>query len=123
MEGVMSDFKSQQEIWQYLIDGGKVCPIDSLPGSFFTFDHGFISNEDESITECSFHHPHKWKKYIEPKKKKVITLYSYIYTTRVFGEVTAKQTCWTSRPWRDLKCHPGEKLLSIESKEIEVDDE
>ena len=113
----MSDFKSQQEIWQYLIDGGKVCTIDSKPGEFLTFNGGFISSEGGEITECGFFRSHNWKKYIEPKKKKVITLYRYTYI--INGEI--EQTRWLSTPKYPYASE--DKIIKTESKETEVDDE
>lgn len=54
----MNHFKTQQEIWKYLVDGGTVIHID---GSIVKFQNGRVN--------YSFDGPSNWNTYIEPVAK------------------------------------------------------
>ncbi len=72
-------FKTQQEIWKYVADGGVVINVNS--GKVLKFENGFM--------ECVyiFAHPDMWKPYIEPKviTKTKVWCWEKIYRGTTFG--------------------------------------
>lgn len=56
----MSHFKTQQEIWKYVADGGAVVHDNGRVAKFI---------DGEMITNYSFDYPESWKPHIEPVPK------------------------------------------------------
>lgn len=100
----MSDFKTQREIYEHLVSGGKVKA--DINGEIVSFDSsGILTNQKY------FHIPGDWQKYTEHKKLKVIKLYRY---TCVDSSGWIYQTNW-------INGKPSDTLLKTEEKEIEVE--
>jgi hypothetical protein len=63
----MSDFKTTAEIWQYLLDGGKVT-LHYWPAiRYIHIVDGFVVTDRGGKDEESFCAPVSWSKYQEPK--------------------------------------------------------
>lgn len=68
-----NSFKTQQEIWQYVLEGGKV--RSKVSNNIYYFKDGFLTkhnleNKDnrEHATELHLRKADQWEKYVEPPK-------------------------------------------------------
>lgn len=113
-------FKSQKEIWEHLIAGGKVAIKESCCAPLFLSDKGELRSEHGPALDHSFSDFADWQIYQEPKLKRKITLYRYTYE---FGASCkgVEQSSWSDSSWGDVYSGTSRKLLMTESKEIEVD--
>lgn len=62
----MNHFKTQQEIWKYLADGGSVVNAYKHFGLIFRFVDGELNHPDFDVDFSNYEH---WSPYIEPVKK------------------------------------------------------
>ncbi len=60
----MTDFKTQQEIWKWLVEGGKVVYVDIVLGMKDGQLWNFNLNQG---TNASMDNPEDWRKYTEPQ--------------------------------------------------------
>ena len=65
----MSHFKSQQEIWEYLIAGGKVIRKANPPDIHCFVNGNLCFYRTGNPSYLSFDFPSAWLPYTEPKKK------------------------------------------------------
>lgn len=119
-------FKSQKEIWEHLIADGKIIAngefIASINGE------GFLAFSDGSLSSDNFEDPGRWKIYQEPKPKRKITLYKYLFRLidpRCEGLANTGELFMTEETTASFDCyrdHTMEYVLT-ESREIEVGNE
>lgn len=90
-------FKTQQEIWAHLANGGKVINKDNGEILFFKSE-GYLNKG------CSFACPENWSIYEEPKPKTVF--YEYLvphfvgesFSTRFYKSDSQFKTFWRNHP-------------------------
>lgn len=112
-----SYFNSTKEMMEYVLGGGKITKFKWNVGHFLVLDNegNFVDQNGKLYllkleTCCDF------KKYIEPKKKKQITLYRSTYSG---GSGYYFQGEWTT----DNERKHSYKVVKTETKTIEVEDE
>lgn len=111
-------FKSQKEIWEYLIAGGKV-KISSWEDDYIVMgDQGETVNKLGKSSLWFFHDVELWQKYHEPKPKRKVTLYRY--TFRWEKDCVISQTYWSDMSFEAYFSNKLPKLLMTETKEVEI---
>ena len=74
----MKPFKTQAEIYQHLLDGGKIVSRNIFLRYLHLID-GVLSKEDgKPSRRWAFGDPNDWHPYEEPKEKKKIKVYGYV---------------------------------------------
>ncbi len=68
----MSDFKTTPEIWQYLLDGGKITFICWTEIKYIHIVDGFVVTDQGDRDEVGFRYPLMWCKYPKPKQPPLI---------------------------------------------------
>ena len=72
-------FKTQAEIYQYLLDGGKINENFSYDGTeYCCLKDGMLCDNYGSHKQWAFSSPQDWYPYKEPKKMKKIQVYGFI---------------------------------------------
>lgn len=110
-------FKSQREIFEHLLEGGKIAHKQWTDDTFFLF----LDSEGKVVSNrgCAYYlqlkYPQEWQPYTEPKQKKKVTLYRYTFKS-IHGNYF--QSNWIQQPASE---HSSSKLVSTESKEIEIE--
>ncbi len=112
-------FKTQSELWEYLLKGGKVKNKEWVNGSYCFLKDGYAETNSGSRVIYVFFNPQEWSIYEEPKPKKKVTLYRYTY--REDNGPDIEQTSWCSYGFKEGYSHHF-TLLKTETKEVEYDD-
>lgn len=113
-------FKSQKEIWQHLISGGKVGVINDKESYFFLNEEGRVCHRNGYFAHRNFSNHECFCIYEEPKPKKKVNLYRHTFQWKD-GDIW--QSVWTDQRADSYAKRYTEypKLLMTEAKEIEVD--
>lgn len=110
------NFKSQKEIWDFLINGKAVTNLNWTKSSFcYLNENGVLVNESGDESFVSFSSYENFIPYIKPKQKKKVTLYRYTYSSDK-NESLFFQSNWESEDF----ARPDRKVFLVETKEIEV---
>jgi len=120
----MSEFKSQAEVWQALLDGKTI----SRDGFKYRINDGqvdssLIDRDNWSCCSCSFIRGDKYILHIEPKKKKIVRMApALIYrgegyeTSNILFESGEEAGAWYDNDFRKW-------LIDTHGVDVEVDDE
>lgn len=109
-------FKTQAEIWEHLLKNGKV-QVKGL-NSYLFLKNGMLTNKEGYKDDSTFSCPEQWSIYEEPKPKKKVTLYNYLYDDG--GNLW--ESGFTTKSFDEINYLCEVKLLKTESKEVEYDD-
>jgi hypothetical protein len=121
----MSEFKSQAEVWQALLDGKTI-----VSPAFKYHIHKatvFYSNIDRDVWDISynvFHDYAKYSTYTEPKPKKIVRMAPALWCCDNSYYITSEQFS-SEKEARDFCCESEfvKWLIDTHGVDVEVDDE
>ena len=107
----MSDFKNYREIYDWLLEGGKI-KHKEWDENYLKLEDGVVVNKDSDPAGYHFRNLSAWQKV---KEKKVYKFYRHFYICSGGPCCTG----WTDSPWTKYNAEIY-TLLKTEAKEIEA---
>ncbi len=115
----MKDFSTTQQIYEYLIAGGKIKVRGSDETYYLHIINGNLCYQNGDLATKAFSNPGIWSKYVQPKKQ--IKLYQYAYKN------TTNAWVRTIHYYKDdqefIRIIGKVKFRRLDNTEMEVDDE
>lgn len=116
----MKNFKTQREIYEHLVSGGKISSEARGQMYYFLDDSGKIVNDAGFAISFEFSKPEYWYKYELPKKKKKVAQYCY---KGAYGKYLDTNYYYENQAQAKLDYPSASSLIRLDHTEIEVDDE